>query len=332
MRCALAFLIFALTVSMSQASGLRCFDLFAQNQATTAKKSVDFYAEAIDSLNEKYGGFLYQENLTETLNGSASRFQRFRLRKVLKSFYEFDQFVNDKAKLTDDHYALEKLTVKLEKLRFLMDSSVTRDMSFNEKIIYQQARHSLLSQGLANFLFSGEQKPTPSQFKKIMSPIMTAFKDVYFRWTYAMAYMPKLNGAVIPFAVIEKVVLEGYDSNKDLLAPYIRTAQGKAAFNVFSSTYNWVLAGVMAVSITTLAHTTYQDVYLPGVAKAEQMLGQILRDSESAADTDYAKVRMERTLQNTLDDFKMKYGRDANVYEIQLLESIVKAKLETGST
>ena len=224
----------------SEAAGPRCFDFFSANTVTSARQSSAFYAEAIDQLNAKYDGFLFSEKASSVLQ-NGSRYRAYRLKKVLKELYAFDQHVNDKAALAENHYALEKLAVKLEKLSFLNDDSVTEKMTLIEKATFRQAQHSLLAGGLAKFLFNGEPTPDPSRMKKIMQPLLSVFKDVYFRWTYAIAYMPKLNGAVIPFDVIEKVVIEGYDANHELLKPYLRTSQGKAAFNVFSSTYNWVL-------------------------------------------------------------------------------------------
>lgn len=327
-------LVFAIN---SQAAGPRCFDLFAENEVTTAKKSVVFYAEALDALNTKYNQFLFTENLGETLNPqldeaglperTLARYRAYRLRKVLKQIYAFDQFANDNASRTEDRYALEKLAAKLEQLSFLNDDSVTKEMSFFEKITYREAQHSLLAGGLAKFLFDGEPKPTRTRFKKIMGLILVPFKDIYFRWAFALTRMPKLNGAVIPYEVIEKIVIDGYDNNKDLLEPYLRQTRFKAAFNVFSTSYNWILAGSVLIGAGTLAYTTYHHVYLPGIEHAVEMLKPMLTNANHMANIDFGQFRFDETLKNVVQAFQSKYHRLPNADELQMLQALVKAKL-----
>lgn len=327
----LFILIFSLVTIHSEASGLRCFDLFATNQANSKKESAQFYAEALDSLNEKYNHFLFKENLADILEPKTqdapffertkARYQAYKLRKTIKALFDFDTYSNRKADI--DIYTLEKLAVKIEKLSFLSDESVTEKMTISEKILYRQAQHSLLSQGLAKFLFSNEPLPPPSKLKKIYKLIMTPFKDIYFRWTYALVILPKLNGATIPLEVIEKVVWEGYEQNKSLLEPYLLKTQSKYFFNIFSTSYNWIMAGTILFGVGQFVNSTYYDVYIQGQVKAEQMLSPNLEQSEKMATKDWQQYQQEKRLENFLTEFKLKYQREPTSEEMQMIQKLI---------
>lgn len=327
-------LIFSFITINSEAQGLRCFDLFAQSQVASQKNSAPFYAEVIDSLNEKYNSFLFKKSLSEILapqlndapffERTVARYQAYKLRKVLKDLHEFDQYLNPRAEI--DVYALEKLSVKLEKLSFLSDPSVTENMSYTDKILFRQAQHSLLSQGLKRFLFSNEPLPAPSKLKRIYKLVITPFKDIYFRWTYAVLVAPKLNGATIPFEIMEKVVWEGYENNKALLAPYLLKTQSKHFFNVFSTSYNWIMVGTLLFTVNHLAQTTYHDVYLAGREKAVQMLTPGLEHSEKIAQTDWAHFKETRRLDNYLIEFRNNYQREPTAEEMIIIKQLLKTK------
>jgi len=335
LKALIPFFIF-LVFQNSKAEGLRCSDLFVKRiDFTHAKDSADHYAEVLDILNEKYNRFLFTENLQQTLrpdldgmsifDATQARYNAFRLRRNLIKLHEFDQYLNEKADREEDLYALEKLAVKLEKLTFLNDRSVTEGMSVIELTDFNQARHSLLSGGLAKFLFDGE-KPTPSLARKILTPIRVPLKEIYVRWVFALGYMPKLRGAVIPFELIEKVVLEGYDENKQLLKPYLLTSRGKAFFNAFSTSYNYILAAIIAYNAVDLARFTYQDVYLKGIEKAEALLKPMSESADHLSKTDFKQTRQNRALAIAIEDFKIKFQRDPEEDEIEILKSLVQAK------
>lgn len=342
MKAFLCFFILIFHIQYSDANGLRCTDLFnTRIEFTTAKESADHYAQAIDVLNEKYNQFLFTQNLQQSLKpdldglsffkATQARYNAYRLRKTLSKLHEFDQYLNEKADRYQDIYALEKVAVKLEKLTFLNDDSVTNGMSRLEKIDFYQARHSLLSQGLARFLFDGEPPPPPGVMRKILTPFRVIFKEVYFRWVFALGYMPKMNGSAIPFEVIEKVVLEGYDQNKLLLKPYLLTSRGKAFFNVFSSSYNYILAAVLAYNAVDLGRYAYQDVYLKGIEKAEALLQPIYDNADHLAQTDFKESRQKLALQASIDGFVVKFKRQPTPEEIEILKALLQTKAGSAS-
>lgn len=319
--------IFSIASNYSMASGPSCQALFPQ----TKKEIIDTYAVTLDQLNKDYNSFLFNKNLTEVLNPDTAsspffertqaRYQAYKLRKILNQLFEHDSYSNPKANELD-RYSIEKLAVKIEKLTFLADESVTTKMSIAEKIVYRQAQHSLLAQGLEQFLFSNESKPSPSVLRKVYSAVMTPFRDQYFRWVYAIGFMPKLNGFVIPLEVIERVVWNGYAKNTDLLRPYLAKTQTKYFFNVFSSTYNWVLAGIVLTAVGNFAHSGYYDVYLGGQAKAQEILAPTLANSEKMAATDWGAFKNERRLKNRVAEFKIMFQREPSNQELELLKLI----------
>lgn len=331
-----AFFILLFTFQNSEAQGLRCFDLFAQHaKFEKPKHSADFYAEALDSLNEKYNRFLFTENLSEALHpqldalsffeATQARYNAFRLKRKLIQLHEFDSYLNPNADRTDV-YALEKLAVKLEKLTFLNDTSLTHSLGLYDRAVLNQARHSLFAGGLQNFLFSGAPMPSPGVVAKMMTPFRVTFKEVYLRWVFAMGYMPKLNGAVIPFEIIEKVVLNGYEANKDLLKPYLVTTRGKAFFNVFSSSYNYILAGILAYNAVELTRYTYQDVYLKGIEKAVTILTPMMENAQKLESTDFKKLKQQHELEISIQKIRDKYNREPLPEEIEILKSLIQSK------
>lgn len=326
------FLLLTLVTLNSEAQGLRCFDLFAQNQVTAKKDSYRFYAEAIDSLNAKYNGMLFKKNVSDILEPqladspfwerTSMRYRAYKLRKVLKKLHDFDQYLNSSAEA--DVYSLEKISVQLEKLTFLTDESVIQKMSLSDKILYRQAQHSLLSQGLARFLFSNDPLPPPSTFKKIYTFVMIPFRDIYFRWTYAAINLPKLDGAVIPLEVLEKIAWEGVDNNRELLAKYLLKSQSKYFFNVFSVSYNWIMAGTLFVAAGHFADSAY-DVYAQGQIKAQQMLEPGLEQSSKIAQTDWVQFKQKRRLENFLIEFRNEYHREPTAEEMTWINQLIDA-------
>lgn len=317
----------------SEAQGPRCFDLFAQNNLTTAKDSALFYAEALDHLNTKYNKFLFKESLLDTLNAAEvdanfnlriqARYRAYKLRKILQNLHKHDQFVNATDEIKSHNYAIEKIAFKLEKLTFLTDETATTTMSLSEKVIYHQAQHSLLAQGLARFLFHDEKVLKPSQMRLILSAIMTPFKEVYLRWSYALAYMPKLHGAIIPYDVIEKVAVNGYEKNKGLLKPYIDSATGKYAFNTFSTAYNWLIAGSMAFAVGQLGSNMH-DIYSKGQLTALELLNPSFENSKKIADKDYVAYRKQKNFEYMLIDFKNQFKREPVAEELTIIKELIE--------
>ena len=326
------FITTILILFNSEAQGLRCFDLFAKNELTATKNSVFFYAEAVDNLNTKYNNFIFKDKLLDVLAPSTAepsfkirtlaRYRAFKLRQILKSIHQHDQFLAANSDIKSHVYAIEKIASKLEKLTFLNDESVTSTMSFSEKVTFRQAQHSLLSQGLARFLFHDEKVLSPSQTKKILNMVMIPFKDIYLRWSYALAYMPKLNGSVIPFHIIEKIAIDGYEKNKALLKPYLNSTRGKYMFNTFSAAYNWIIVGTMTVAASQLMGNMH-DVYTQGQVTALQLLSPSLENSKKIADKDYANFRKQKNLEHILADFKIQYDREPFSEELAMIEELI---------
>jgi hypothetical protein len=335
------FLILSLVLpSLSWAgegSKLRCFDFFATQTLEKRKTSAPYYAEALDGLNVKYNHFLFKGDISEIVTPDLSnltftenikaRYYAGKVRKVLIDLYHMDQFANVKAK--NKIYDLEQIATQIEKLSFIMDDSQLKTMSLADRISFKQVQHSLLTQGLSDFLFTKNLNLTVDENKTIKSKILAPFKKIYLRWILSPVMMPRLDGAVIPYEVIEKVIWDGYENSKDLLTPYLKTTQGKYAFNVFSSSYNWLVTGVIVFSTATWIHSTTVEMvsaYDRGVSNAEAMLKPALENAKTLATKDLSLEFRTDALQISIEKFEERFQRVPTEHEIKMIKQLILAK------
>jgi len=336
----ITLIFLSLFISNGQASELsmrlRCFDFFTERNTTTAKVAPFYYAEAIDALNQKYNHFLFKQDLQSTIQPNfeglslgqniRARYESRKLKNILKDLRGLDQSL--KAKAQFKIYDLEKIAKNLEKLTFIIDDSQTQKMSSSDKIIFKQIQHSLLTKGLSDFLFTNTVAISDSKIQIIKNQILAPFKKVYLRWILAPIMMPHLDGAVIPYDVIEKVIWQGYDKSKDLLEPYLKTTQGKHVFNVFSSGYNFLVTGLIIISTVTWIQTTTTETYAAynrGVAHAEEMLKPALENAKTLANKNLSQEFRSDTLQISIEKFKDQFHREPTDHEVELIKLLISA-------
>ena len=311
-------LLLVLFISLSSEAQLRCFSIFANNEIN----SPQYFAEVVDTLNSKYNNFLFTENLADRLDHPAdqsnfidqtrARLQAFKLKRMMKSL---------KSASSWDRYDFETFAARLERLTFLTDSSVLKNMTAKDKILYAQARHTLLARGLEDFLFVNTMT-SPSMKRKIFEWVMTPFKDIYSRWTFAMFTMPKLNGAVLPSDLAAKIAWEGLDKNAELLKPYLLHSQFKSYFNVFSVTYNWSLVAALFIGFPSYAYLTYSDLQEKGTQQVQVLFSPLVQHSQEMAQTDFHHLASEKSIQYFTDEFKLQYGREPNSQELEIVKKI----------
>ncbi|MBC7419807.1 MAG: hypothetical protein H7328_03680 [Bdellovibrio sp.] len=312
--------VFILAFTLNSEAQLRCFGLFTRS----AEHSPPYYANAIDHINNENNHFIYKKDLrdsiiAETENRSFSartkaRWQSYRLRSKLKELKSANSW---------DRYDFEVFAKRLEQLSFLDDPNITKDMSPVDKILYQQTRHSLLAKGLQKYLFDNISAP-PGIKMKVFNWIMLPFKDIYSRWSYAFFMMPKLQGAVIPLELAQKIAWEGLDTNRELLQPYLKHAHFKSFFNVFSSTYNWTVAGAILIGLPAYGTYTYYDLKAKGTEQTKVLFTPMLDQSKQWADTNIRQMANEKTYIYFAEEFKNNIGRDPNAEELALLKKLRK--------
>ncbi len=320
MRLAISFLIlaFAFNSEVWAQSPLRCFSLFSHSE----ENSPQFYADIVDGLNVRNNHFIFEKNLSQFVSAdlenknlparTKARYQAFRFRRLLSEMKTAESW---------DRYDFEIFAKRLEQLTFLSDASLTKKMSLNDRILYRQARHSLLAKGLENFLFDGT-KASLSVRQKVFNWLMIPFKDIYSRWTFAFIMMPKLHGAILPLELAERIAWEGLDANRELLAPYLKHSQFKSFFNVFSSTYNWALVGAIFVGLPAYSYWTYTQLAERGAEQVQILFTPMLEQSKRMAETDYHQVAEEKTKTHFLEEFKLQMGRDPNQTELALINKL----------
>ena len=310
--------IFVLIFSLNSEAQLRCLNIFSVAPAGSPL----YYAEVIDSLNSKYNHFILEKNITDFLQPdltnkswtaqTKARYRAFKLRRLLKPLRNAGSW---------DLYDFENFSKKLEQITFLSDKSVTKEMSRNDRILYLQARHSLLTKGLESFLFTGTDAP-PSMKRKIFTWVMIPFKDIYSRWPFALLYMPKLNGALLPLDLAAKVAWEGLDKNRDLLQPYLLHSQFKSFFNTFSVTYNWTLVAALFIGLPAYSYLTYSNLQEHGSEQVQMLFGPLIQQSEEMAKEDYHTVASQKSITHFKEDFRLEYGRDPNDEEMAIAKKI----------
>ncbi len=310
--------ILVLVFSLNSEAQLRCLNIFS----TTVPESPHYYAEVIDALNSKYNHFILDKKITDFINPdlasksfsekTKARYQAFKLRRLLKPLKNSGSW---------DRYDFENFAKKLEQITFLTDTSVTQAMSRSDRILYMQARHSLLAKGLESFLFTGTDV-APSMKRKVFTWVMTPFKEIYSRWPFALFYMPKLNGALLPLDLAVKVAWEGVDANRELLKPYLLHSEFKSFFNIFSATYNWTLVAALFVGLPAYSYITYSHLQEHGSQQVQMLFGPLVQHSEEMAKTDYHTVASEKSMHHFKKDFREAYGRDPNEEEMNLVKKL----------
>ena len=314
LRLFVSFLIISFTLN-SEAQ-LRCFSFFTSANL----ESPQYYAEVIDQLNSKYNNFLFEKSLAdsrlpELISKSFSertqaRYQAFKLNRILKSL---------KSSSSWDKYDFENFAKKLERLTFLTDTSVTIGMNRQDRVLYEQARHSLLAKGLENFLFV-DTKASQSLKLKVFNWVMVPFKDFYNRWTYAMVFMPKLNGALLPDDLAAQIAWQGLDRNREFVAAYLLHSEFKNFFNVFSATYNWTLVAAIFVALPAYSYLTFTEIQETGNAKVQALFDPLLQQSKEMAQVDYHQRSNELTLKFFTEEFLVTYNRLPNEIELSIFK------------
>lgn len=314
------------------ASPLQCFNLFQ----SVERGSIEFLADKIDQINELKGqGLIFSESLNQKLQSRdyyqplfkkiVSRYYRFKIKKILNKINEMDQNIEPTAKI--DNYELDILADRLLKLSFLNDPEVFKDVSILDRNIIFNARKSVLSQGLVNYLF----RDTRQSFKKetkiriIFEVIMKPFKDEYFRWSYAMFVAPKLRGSVIPSALAEKILIDGLDAHRNEVTPYLMTVHGKFAFNKLSSFYNWFIV-LSLVSIIPVGLYYYKEARETGVKKAVNQLSQVEASTRKTAETPSEQITAEFHMANIIQNLETKLHRSLNQEEKDQVRQYVEKK------
>ncbi len=313
------------------------------------------YAQALDQLNKSHNYFLFKKNildvlLLETRNQDQiqdqsqnqkldlfrNRYRARKLRKVLSELQAQDSALhpNIQTDLQTALYKVEKIATNIEKLTFIMDTESIKALPRQDRAIYLQLQHSLLAHGISRFLFTEDIDFTPSQIQILKAKLMAPFKRVYLRWVLAPVMMPKLDGAVLPFELVEKIIWQGYQNSREDLAPYLRTIQGKRSFNIFSVAWNWMFAVMIA---STTLHWGYEtsvasyEAYKAGEAQAQQTLQLAKKSAQDLASKDLGLEYAQDTLQIAMDLYKEQYGHSPSEMEIDKLKQLILGQKQVYS-
>src|SRR5262249_24292806 len=146
----------------------------------------------------------------------------------------------------------------------------TDGMNLKEKAIYRQVSHSILSDGLENFLI-GKRKAPPTVRKAIYRIFAFPFKSKWMRWMMIWASVPHLNGKVIPWELAMKVAWEGQKAHQAELEPYLGTTLGKAAWNGFATVANRVMLAILLTGIPVI-YFHHQEVKAQAIQYAKEQV------------------------------------------------------------
>ncbi|MFZ3231340.1 MAG: hypothetical protein WA160_14115 [Pseudobdellovibrio sp.] len=310
-------ILFSIFMFQNSEAQLRCFDLFMPIQNSSLH-----FAKRIDELNATSNNKLFNAELSQALKPDLAdkqfseqlklRYRAFNLNRLLKKLKTAENW---------DRYEFENFAKKLEKLSYLTNSEVIKNLSKSDYIIYQQARHSLLADGLEGYFFNDANLSTSLQLK-IFDLIMMPFKDIYFRWTYSLFSMPKMNGAILPPDIAAEVLWKGVNNTRDLVAPYLVQTNGKHYFNVFSSAYNWALISALFLGAPTYGYLTYTDLEAKGQTQAIALFTPMLKQSQEAANQDYHVLAKEKESKYFIQEFRLLKNRDPNPQELEIIKRL----------
>jgi len=328
----LQFFIAILFTINTVASPLQCFNLFQNYE----RGSIEFLADKIDQINEFKGqGLIFSESLNQKLQSRdyyqpvfkkiTSRYYHFKIKRILDKINEMDQNIKTTAEV--DRYELDILVDKLLKLTFLNDPEVFKESSILDRDIIFNARKSVLSQGLVNYLFKDVRQTfkKETKIKIVFELILKPFKDEYFRWTYAFLVAPKLKGSVLPAALAEKVLLDGLDAHRAELAPYLKTVHGKYVFNKLSSFYNWFIV-LSLVSVIPVTLYYYHQARDEGIDKAVKQLSAVELSTRKAAETSAELITAQLHYANVVKNLEEKYNRNLTPEETAKVRIYIEKK------
>ncbi len=298
-----------------------------QSQAATAllcsKAHIPayYFAERVDAINETGNKKILKTELMSVVSKDNSElpfFQKWRARSYAKKVSKFLTLMKD-AKGWDD-YDRGVFAYKLEKLAFLADPTVLKEMSVHERLIYRQAQHTALMEGLKNSLFDGKPVP-PSVLKKVWRVISFPLHPMMSRWYFAMVSMPKLRGAAMPPELAMNVLWNGVAANREALKPYMANVYFKSYFNVFSSVYRGVVVAALVGGGSYVGYAFYN-----GDQIAMDMLSPLKQDAAKMSEMNFSEWAGNRDLEYMIDEFKANMGRPPTDDEIAQLKIFLQSQ------
>ncbi|MBC7465389.1 MAG: hypothetical protein H7256_05300 [Bdellovibrio sp.] len=337
LKIKILFILISILLVQNSEAQLRCSDLFVGDKYT--------YAKVIDSINSENNKNIFNNDFDKILNPDLTDKNLWQELKLRKQAF----FLGRKLKELKDagewnQYEFDNFSKKLSKLSYLTDLNVLKTMSKNEQIIYLQARHSALSEGLENYFFKNTSTPITVR-KKIYHWMMVPFQAVWWRWVFAPAVMPKLHGRVLSAEDASALLWEGPQKRADLVDKYslnfkdmpasfylniFSTAQGKHYFNSASTLYNYGILAVALGAMPIYGYLAFTEVKATGTTQAVTMLSPTLKSSEEAARVNYSQLAADKDLQNTIELVQLKLKRELTPEEINRIKARQAKKLENN--
>jgi len=281
-----------------------------------------YFAQRLDALNEMHNNILSNRDLVSALQSDPSNlpfFQRMKARSHTKKLTKMLSELKDSKDW--NRYELGVFAYKLEKLAFLSDPTVLKNMSVTDRNTYRQVQHSILVNGLKNYLFDGKPVPASLQ-RKIWNAVTVPFRTMYTRWFFAMLVMPKLRGAIIPPDLAMNVAWHGFEANRQALKPYMAHSNFKAFFNVFSSAYRWTVVTAIFVGLPAFGFYSAAE----GQTQVNRFLSPVVHEVEQMGKINFVKWAADRELQYFIEEFKLNTGRDPTAQELDVMKAMLQAQ------
>lgn len=277
-------------------------------------------ATQLDQLNGAFNRSVFGKSLVEILNEDHSKkpfFQRLKGKKQSEELNLALKQLNQSGNWSKSDF--ENFARQLEKMSFLEDSTATKNMNLKEKLVHRQLRHSILADGLQNFIF-GTKTVAPGVKKRVYDMISRPFKHKWMKWAFVWSHVPQLNGQVIPADLAMKIAWDGVKAHEAELAPYMKTIIGKAMFNGFGAVYNKAIIAAVIAGV----YITYNDQQDEMLKAAEEAIaeaqGARQATAKSAKDGHYPEMGADQDLKNSIEVFKEKHGREPTALEIESIK------------
>ncbi len=275
----------------------------------------------IETLNEEYPGFFYQNSLSENIEKSywlKKKWQLFKLQRMLKSFDKTVQksiVKKAKSKSEDklsylDAHELYSFVYDLDRLLYSKEQIENKQ----ERQVVSESRRRLLLDGVGNYFSISSEK---AGFWRYFSEI---FSQKYLRWLAMPSYMSKSVGLTLPIDLAKLVAIDGLEPHRQQVEKYIPAIRTRAGFNQFSSVYNHLVLVSLFTVVPYVSNQFYQEQMKLGDQQAIAMFEPVVQTTAKMAQVDHQQEKIQLMMQIYQNHFLQKYGRlptDAETSAVQ---------------
>ncbi len=309
-------ILLLLVLSLSTQAKTACLLLFERESAI----------EILNIINEKYTQKIFSSSVDENIQQSSFVSRSYKLFKLKRLFKNLEKNGSGFS-----NFELASFVYKLDKLDKLAFAEVVeKNLSRTKKRVLSEARRSLMSEGIIRHF--DLDKSRTGFFKKFGFYFSQAASWKYWRWSFAWMGMPKLVGTALPPELAHKILLEGLDAHRTEVEKYLPQIRNRSFFNTFSKGYNIALVASLFTVVPYLTHDFYQEQMKIGQENALQVFAPLLQTTNEMAKVDQLMQREAGALEKYVEAYKLKFGEEPTIEQIEAAQQAVKKRLRQSQS